>query len=202
MPPSTSRGIGTEDGPDVSTSGAACGLSPEPPFRPSRRSRRSRCLRPVRGSSSFGVGSRPAGGEVAAQRRLERARDDVLGVGVVAEVVRDRVDRLLVAVERIEAVDAAVVEPVGEHLLAALRRGARRARGRERGERAQGEREDRNERAEKARGCHERGLMGADGSPGQGVFRRGVSGWCVESKRSVRRPPPYPPVRRANRGRC
>ncbi len=62
--------------------------------------------------------------------------------------------------------------------------------------RAHGKRKDRNERAEKARGCHERDLMGADGSPGQGVFRRGVSGWCVESKRSVRRSQtiPSPPA--------
>ena len=67
------------------------------------------------------------GSRLAAQRSLQRARDDVLGVDVVAEVVRDRVDRLLVAVERVEAVDAPVVVPVGEHLLAALRRRVRRA---------------------------------------------------------------------------
>ena len=30
-------------------------------------------------------------------------------------------------------------------------------------------------------------MRGGVGSPSQGVFRRGVSGWCVESKRSVRR---------------
>ena len=41
MPPSTRRGIGTDDGLEVSTSGAACGsplpvppFPPEPPFAP------------------------------------------------------------------------------------------------------------------------------------------------------------------------
>ena len=122
FPPSTSSGIGTEDGPEVSTSGAACGLSGAaaravvPPFPPEPR-----CPPPRLGRRIVVVpaSDRAPPGELPAQRRLQRARDDVLGVGVVADVVRDRVDRLLVAVERIEAVDAAVVEPVGEHLLAA-----------------------------------------------------------------------------------
>ena len=77
----------------------------------------------------------PARSELAAQRRLQRAGDDVLRVRVVAEVVGDRVDRLLVAVERVEAVDAPVVEPVPEHLLPALasrRSQVRRSRGRRR----------------------------------------------------------------------
>ena len=70
-----------------------------------------------------------SGDELAAQRALQRAGDDVLGVGVVPDVVGDRVDRLLVAVQRVEAVDAAVVEPVAEHLLSAWGRSGGRARG-------------------------------------------------------------------------
>ena len=145
----------------------------------------------------------PTRGEVAAERGLECTGDDVLGIGVVAEVVRDRVDGLLVAVEWIEAVDSAVVEPVGEHLLAALRRCARRARSRERGDGAQREREDRDERAKEAGGCQERDLIGAAGSPGLGVFRRGVSRWCAESKRFVRRHGVVAcRASRTNRARC
>src|SRR5207245_7273795 len=59
--------------------------------------------------------------ESPVQGLLERAVDDVGRVRVVSDVRRDRVDRLLVAVQRIDAVDAPVVEPVRDDLLAALR---------------------------------------------------------------------------------
>ena len=52
-------------------------------------------------------------------------RDHVLGVGVVADLRRNGCDRFLVAVKRVEAVDATVVEPVREHLLGT---GGRRVR--------------------------------------------------------------------------
>ena len=49
--------------------------------------------------------------------------DHVGGVGVVAEVRGQGRDRILVARERIHAIDAAVVEPVGENRRAARRLG-------------------------------------------------------------------------------
>ena len=125
MPPSTRRGIGTDDGPRrvdvrrrlrVAAPGAS--VSTRAAARPAPGSR-----------AVAGCRILPAGCEMAVEGGLQRARDDVLGVRVRADVRRDCVDRLLVAVVRVEAVDAAVVEPVAEHLLATR---CRRARGRRR----------------------------------------------------------------------
>ena len=133
------------------------------PFRPSRRP-------PSRRAGGGGIvvsRSRiaPTRREVAAKRGLERAGDDVLGVRVVTQVVGDRVDRLLVAVERIEAVDAAVVEPVRKHLLAACGGGARGICRREGGDRTEDEHDAHDERAKERCGCHERDLMGSGRKP-------------------------------------
>ena len=58
-------------------------------------------------------------GKPPASRGLERPRDDLLRVGVVANVGRDGVYRVFVAGEVVEAIDASVVEPVGQNRLAA-----------------------------------------------------------------------------------
>ena len=186
MPPSTRRGIGTDDGPEVSTSGAACG-SPLPPdlrFHPSRRSPPF----PDPELPSPGVGSFPPGARWPSRADCKRARDDVLGVRVRADVRRDRVDRLLVAVVRVEAVDAPVVEPVAEHLLAAR---CRRAGGRRHGQRRRGRQRDddqRDERAALTTGCHVWDLTGRSRKPmACEVFRRGVMRSCGQSKRFVGR---------------
>ena len=157
MPPRTRSGIGTDDGPDVSTSGRR-GLAD--PFGSRGRPCPERRGASVVESPGGRVG--PAGRELSAERALQRARDDLLGVRVVAEVVRDRVDRVLVAVERIEAVDSPVVEPVREHLVPAGRLGRRGGGGRsgERDERAREHRERRYERVRDADGVREGGVTG------------------------------------------
>ena len=63
-------------------------------------------------------------GVLAAQLRLERARDVVLRARVVAHVAREALDRVVVAVIRVGAVDAAVLPPVVDHLATAGRSGA------------------------------------------------------------------------------
>ena len=98
--------------------------------------RRSRRLRRRRGRI---VAARS---ELAAKRGLERAGDDLLRVRVVPQVGRDRVDRLLVAVRLVQAVDASVVEPVREDLVSAYRRHGRRRQG-EHNDSAKSEKESR-----------------------------------------------------------
>ena len=95
----TRSGTGTEDGDEAFTDGAVagCGIS---------------VCRPC--------GVRDL--ELAARRPLERPGDDVRGVRVVAEVVRDRVDGVSVAREVVDAVDAAVVLPVRKNGLGARSR--------------------------------------------------------------------------------
>ena len=144
-------------GGSAPTTGSRC----RPPALPAGR--RSRCLRFHRAAPAVPVPGRvavagcrilPAGCEVAVQSGLQRAGDDVLGVRVRADVRRYRVDRLLVAVVRVEAVDAPVVEPVAKHLLATW---CRRARGRRYGQRRRRRQRDddqRDERAALTTGCH------------------------------------------------
>ena len=64
---------------------------------------------PAAARAVVGAGIGAARRELAVDGGLERAADDLLRVRVVAEVARDRVDRVLVAVEVVEPVDPAVV---------------------------------------------------------------------------------------------
>ncbi len=165
MPARTSSGIGTDDGLDVSTSGRCLWIARIAWITRVDGARWITRLRPVVARSGVGA----SGDELASERALQRPRDDVLGVRVVADVVGDRVDRLLVAVQRVEAVDAAVVEPVVEHLLSARGRSGGRARGRQGRQQRRRDDERRDECAEWAdfvdetsfhRGSRERGLGG------------------------------------------
>ena len=72
------------------------------------------------------AGSVVDGGVLAAHRGLHRPLDVLLRARVVADVTRQRLDRVVVAVERVGAVDAAVGVPVVDHALPA--RGARGGR--------------------------------------------------------------------------
>ncbi len=58
---------------------------------------------------------------MGSSRAGQRPADHVGGIRVVAKVSGQGRDRILVAGKCIHAVDAAVVEPVGEHRVAALR---------------------------------------------------------------------------------
>jgi len=79
---------------------------------------------------------------ILANGALERALDDVGRVGVVADVRRQVVERLLVAGQPIEVVDAPVVRPVEQHPLGAGGRCSGRAREGERQEQAGEAREE------------------------------------------------------------
>ena len=124
MPPSTRSGIGTDEVPDVSTAGVASG---PPPLGGSLEPAGHRSARLTVVGLARGRIDTP-GSELAADCGLERPRDDLLRIRVVANVRRNTVDRLLVAVQRIEAVDAPVVPPVVEHPLPARRECGGRAR--------------------------------------------------------------------------
>ena len=131
-PPSTSSGTGTEDGPDVSVGGTtvavvsvsvvvglvggvrSCRCRPSSSwFR--ARPRGGRLGRP--GRARRGVAAARVG--LALLRERERAADLFLRVRVVENVGRKLRDRLGVAVERVDLADAAVVVPVGDHLVGA-----------------------------------------------------------------------------------
>ena len=126
-PPRISNGIGTEDGPEVSTSPAADVSSPSPvPGSAGPR---------VLGSSSS-CGARSAGRPgvgLALPGICERAEDVLLRVRVVEHVHRQRPDRLLVAVLREDLVDPPVAVPVRHHLVRARLRLRRGRGGRPRG---------------------------------------------------------------------
>ena len=185
-------GSGARRGPVVSTSGPPRGRRPAGRRRPGRRG--CRAARAVADGSSPGVGSAPPRREVAVDRGLQRALDDLLGVRVVAQVARDRVDRLLVAVRRVEAVDAPVVEPVREDLVPAGR--GRCGRGRQR-ERDDERREQREARRPSAGGRRwRRGGSVSQVRPGGSavgrVFRLPVISCVRQGKRFVRRTSSYP----------
>ena len=93
-----------------------------------RVSRPSSCSPSPRWLASPGSGS-------ALLRVGERAADLLLRVRVVEDVGRERADRLAVAVERIDLVDAPVVVPVGDHRIRTAR--VRRGRGSSRGQQRQ-----------------------------------------------------------------
>ena len=144
-----------------------------------------------------GSDPRRPGVELAAQGALERTRDDLLGVRVVPQVGRDRVDRLLVAVQWVEPVDAAVVEPVREHLLPA------RAWLRLRCLRARARRPAPSMRVSSAKTtCGEWGFCASSavsrarpGAQFGRVSRLQVIRWCGQSKRFVRRSRRVPSLR-------
>ena len=84
--------------------------------RPGRVRRRHLARRRIGGGGRCGL---------AALAVLERALDVLLRARVVAHVARQDLDRVVVAMQGVRAVDAAVVVPVVDHL-AAARLGARR----------------------------------------------------------------------------
>ena len=83
---------------------------------------------PARAAAGRRIGRRGRRG-LAAHARLERPLDVLLRARVVPDVRRERLDRVVVAVQRIGAVDAAVVVPVVDHLARAGRGRARRRGG-------------------------------------------------------------------------
>ena len=133
-PPRISSGIGTEDGPEVSTSAPPADVSspgvelPSPgpvPVGPPRVP-----------DVVVSVGSRSAGRPgigLALPCVRERAEDVLLRVRVVEHVHRQRPDRLLVAVLREDLVDPPVAVPVRDHLRRRTSSSWRRPSGRPRG---------------------------------------------------------------------
>ena len=141
MAASTISGIGTADGPEVSTGPAGVGATGGVARAGAAATTvaRAATARAATAWATVAAAVRPtrarvAGIGLALLRVLQRAQDVLAGARVVPHVYREDLDRVPVAVQRVDVVDAAVVVPVRDHLFrAALGRGrARRTRGHER----------------------------------------------------------------------
>ena len=119
--------MGTEDGPDVSTPGAALVSPPGSvvstgtlDVRPDRAGSTVGRRRRLHGRARLrGCGAARRTGVGLVQSRVrERPADVLLGVRVVLHVHRQRADRVEVAVRREDLVDAPVAVPVVDDLLA------------------------------------------------------------------------------------
>ena len=174
-------GIGTElalSGSTGATAVVSVGGSSEPSEGSRARRVGLRAVRPRRVRRRHGarrrVGSRGRCG-LAALAVLERALDVVLRARVVAHVARQDLDRVVVAVEGVGPVDAAVVVPVVDHLAAARLGGAGGRRDRE-------HREERSDDDEYAK-CASDWLVGGGGDQGRRsrVFSPRTAGNGAES---------------------
>ena len=142
--------MGTEDGPDVSTPGAAlvsppgsscprhAGSGPMVPVPPWVVVGGSTARARLRGCGA----ARRTGVGLVQPRVRERPADVLLGVRVVLHVHRQRADRVEVAVRREDLVDTPVAVPVVDDLLATRLGGG--AGGRRAGE--QGQHDERDQR--------------------------------------------------------